>query len=364
MSKPIIHVFFLITVLLSACTAKGTAAPDTPTPSPETEVETLTFYSWPDYMDPQIISDFEQKYNVKVNYVTGSSASEIYDHGKAERGEYDIATISDFVLPGFSRQGLLAPLNKENIPNIKNLDPFFANPQYDPNNRYCLPYQWGSTSIGYNYKITGREITSWGDMFDPRFKGKVTFLDSNREAMGAILLYLGYSPNTSNKDEINQARDFLIKQGDQVFSYKGYDGWQWLDGSDDKDIALAMGYSGAVQRTMIKDPNVRFTIPKEGAIIWVDNLCIPAASKHKELAEKFLNYLYEPEVGAQLSNFILYASPNLASLPFIDKAYRESQIMYPSAEVRDRLFYLVDTGYDTTKLYDDAWAEILAAHGE
>lgn len=359
MYKKITQIGCLCALLLTACA--GTAVPaETVTPAALTQ-DTLTVYNWAEYIDPQIISNFEEKYSVKINYVTFESSTELVDEVKNSPGAYDVIVATDFMVMVMRRESLLAPLDKGNIPNIKNLDPFLENPQYDPGNRYCLPYQWGTTGIGYNRAATGRDIISWGDLFDSQFQGRVTMMDTGREMLGNMLLYLGYSPNTTKAEEIHQARDLLIGNSSQFLSFEAFDGYLWLsEGTAD----IVVEYSGAVMRSMLRDPDVQYAIPKEGAIIWTDNLCISAASQKRELAEAFINYLYEPEPGALLSNYVLYASPNLAALPYIDETHRNSPIMYPPEETRRRLFYLVDVGAEAEQLYQDAWLQVLAAHGK
>jgi len=330
-------------------------------PVTETAPETLTIYNWAEYIDPEIVSSFEVVYNAKVRYITFEAATELFDNVKNQRDDYDLVIATDYIVMALRREKLLAPLNKANIPNIRNLDPFFISPQFDPDNRFCIPYQWGTTAITYNRKATGREITSWGDLFDPQFRGRVSFMDAHREMLGEMLLYFRYSPNTTNADEINHIRDFLIDNHEQFLTLQAFDGYKWVSTGE---VDIAVEYNGAAMRTILEDPNINYVIPVEGAIMWTDNMCIPVGSTHKDLAEKFINYIMEPEVGGKLSNYVLYASPNIAALPYINSNYSNSTIMYPSAKTRERLFYLVDVGADAENLYYAAWQAVLQSHGE
>lgn len=362
MQQKKLTLFFVIVLALvvNACTPptppQPTITPATPTrPAPEE----LVIYNWQSYIDPQILKDFEDAYHVKITYQTYASGFELLDNLKVTPDAYDLIFPADYMVMKMRRDNLLAPLNKENIPNLKNLDTLFSNPQYDPDNRFCAAYQWGTAAIAYNRKTTGREITSWGDLFDPQFKGRVSFVESNRTAFGGVLLYLGYSPNTTDEREINEARDFLIAHNDQVYSYLGDDGQDFLV---DGKVDIAVEYMGDIVQVSKENPDIQYIIPQEGAVLWTDNMCIPAQARHKDLAEQFINYILDPQVGARLSNYIHYASPNAASLAYLDEEDRTNPIIYPPQEVRDRLFFVVDLGDKTSQLYDTAWEAVLAAH--
>jgi spermidine/putrescine transport system substrate-binding protein len=254
-------------------------------------------------------------------------------------------------------EGLLAPLSDEAIPNVKNLDSTFVSPVFDPGNRYCMPYQWGTVGIGYNREATGRDIESWADFFDPEFAGRVTFLDDYRTTMGVALLILGYSPNTTDPRQIAEAAEFLKGKSAQIGAYTGDDAQDLLDRGE---FDMVVEWSGDVFQVMEDNPAIRYVIPAEGSIIWTDNICIPTSSMNKALGEKFINYILEPEIGAKLSNYIQYGTPNAASLPLIDEEMLQDPAIYPPEAVRERLFFLVDVNLAATQLYEQAWSEIQA----
>jgi len=350
-------------VILFTTSCSPTATPTVVNPDPNTsgrpEANELIVYNWQSYIDPEILSNFENNFNVKIIYETFASAEVLLDDLRAGEKAYDVIFPPDYAVSIMRRENLLAPLNKDNVPNLQNIDPLFVNPLYDPNNRYCAAYQWGTTAIAYNYKATGKDITSWSDIFDPKFKGRVYFVESNRAVLGGVLLYLGYSPNTTNTQEINEARDFLIANKDQAFSFLGDEGQNFLL---DGDVDIAIEYNGDIIQVSRENPDIRYVIPEEGALVWTDNMCIPANAEHKELAEKFINYILDPQVGAKLSNYIHYASPNIASLPYIDEDDLNNPIIYPPMDIRSRLFFAVDLGEKVTRFYEDAWNAIITAH--
>lgn len=349
----------LLALLLAGCGGiAGTPAP-TPTATQAPSVPVLNFYNWDTYIDPTILSDFERQFNVKINYTTFTSNEELLAAVESGATAYDLIVPSDYTVAIMRRKGLLAPLDKKNIPNFKNVDPIFINPEYDPGNRYCAPYQWGTMGIGYDRAATGRDIRSWRDVFDPAFAGRVALLDDTRISLGAILLYLGYSPNTTNKVELAAARDFLKNHAQHIAVYAPDTGQNLLI-SDTVDLALE--WSGDIFQIMEEHPHIRYVIPEEGSIIWTDNICIPVGAPHKELAEQFINFILDPQVGARLSNFIRYSSPNQAALPFINEDDRRNPALYPPDDIRRRLFFISDVGPDGTRLYNEIWQEVLAGH--
>jgi len=344
--------------MLSGCGTTPTPAPS-PTPAlPSVADQALNIYNWDTYIDPAVLADFEQENGVKIRYDLYENNEAMLATVEAGATDYDIVVPTDYMVEIMHKADLLAPLDKTNIPNFQNLDPAFVSPAYDPGNRYCVPYQWGTLGIGYNSKATGREITSWQDLFDPAFAGRVSLLADPRLTMGVVLLYLGYSPNTTSGVEIAQARDLLIEHADQIAEYAPDTGQDLLvDGTVD----LAFEWSGDIFQAMEDNADLRYVIPQEGSIIWTDNLCILATAPHKEMAEKFINYVLEPEVGAAISNYVRFGSPNQASLPLLNPEDRGNPALYPPDSVRQRLFFLADVGPEATKLYEDAWAEVLAA---
>jgi len=360
-SRLVRSLLLALVVLVSACVPRATPTPQPATEAaPVAEENVLNIYNWDDYMDETLLTDFEEEYGITINYSTYLSNEELIDVLLAGPVEYDLVVPSDYAVAILRSESKFGSLDKANIPNFDNIDPAFLNPVYDPGNRYCIPYQWGTTGIGYNIKATGRELKGWSDVFDPAFAGRVSFLEEPRESFAAILLYLGYSPNTTNPIEINAAAEFLKSHADFIATYAPDTG-QDLLASGEVDIALE--YSGDIFQIMAENPDIRYVIPQEGTMIWSDSLCLLATAPHKENAEKFMNYLLEPEVGAALSNYLRYATPNQAALPFLNEEDRNHPGLYPSEEVRSRMFFFADVGA-AGQLYEDAWNDVMANRGQ
>ncbi len=346
---------FLITVLLPiGCTGSQSNLLSS-------QDNVLNLYNWSSYIAPEVIRLFEEENNVKINYDIYDSNESLYAKLKPGNSGYDVVFPADYMVEIMISERMLEELDKSNITNLKHLDDKFINPPYDPNNRYSLPYQWLTMGIGYNLKRTGENITSWAALFDPKFSRRTALLDDMRHTFGAVLIYLGYSPNTTNPEEINQAKEYLIKNQKNVNAFLPDTGQNLLNQGE---IDLAMEYSGDVFQVMAENPDLRYMIPQEGTIIAVDNMVIPKNAPHKQLAEQFINFILEPEIGAKISNFINYGSPNKTAIQnqLIDAESLNNPGIYPPEEVFANLTYLEDVG-EATILYDQAWNEVKLSFG-
>ena len=351
----------LISSLMVACTSTTEATTETVTSSSESE-NILRIYNWDTYIDPTILADFEEEFDVTIEYETFENNEELLDKMQNDDSfNFDVVIPTDYMVEIMRQESLLAPLTKANIPNMANLDSAFVDPSYDFGNRHCVPYQWGTMGIGYNIEATGREITSWGDLFDPEFAGRVSLLDDPRGSLSLVLLYLNYSPNTTNPEEIAEAANFLKEHADQIVAYAPDTGQDLLLAGE---VDLAYEWSGDIFQSMEENPDIRYVIPEEGSIIWSDSMCVPTDASNKELAETFMNYILEPEVGATLSNFIRYGSPNQAAIPFLNEEDVNDPALYPSETVREQLFFLTSTGEEVDQFYVDAWEDVLANHSQ
>lgn len=354
---------FLFTVVLAiACVANPSNTTNSSVSSPTPQTKTLNLYNWTTYIDPEVIKQFEQKFGAKIKYDTFESNESLYAKIKAGNPGYDIIVPSDYMVKIMVADKLVENLNLANIPNRKNLSLRFQNLTYDPNNQHSIPYQWGTQGIGYNIKATGGEIDSWAAMFDPKYKRRVAFQDDMRATLGVTLIYKGFSLNSTSKDEINQAKEALIADRDNILAFHPDTGQDLLAQGQ---VDLVAEYSGDIFQLMEKNPDIRYVIPKEGTVFWTDNLVIPKGAPNKELAEQFINFILEPAIGAKNSNFIKYASPNQAALDkgLIDQTILKNPSIYPNPEVFTKLKPLEDVG-EATKLYDEAWTEIKVSMGK
>ncbi|NTV62351.1 MAG: spermidine/putrescine ABC transporter substrate-binding protein [Oscillochloris sp.] len=341
----------LICLLLVACAG----APPPVGPVATAQPLVLRISNWDTYIDPDLLARFTRETGIQISYSTYSSNEELLASVQAQPDAYDIVVPSDYMVAIMRRSGLLAALDRANLPNLANIDPLFVNPSFDPANRYCAPYLWGTHGLGYNIAATRREITSWDDLFDPAFAGRVALLNDPRSTLGVALLSLGYSPNSTSPDEIAAAYDLLAAHADQIAVYAPDNGQDLLA---EGVVDIAFESSGDIFQIMADHPNLRYSIPDEGSMIWIDNMCILKTSPNKAAAERFINFILTPDVGAQLASYTRYSSPNMAALDLISPADRANAALYPTETTRDRLFFLVDVGGPANALYNETWQRL------
>jgi len=320
--------------------------------------EELHIYNWSEYIDPEIYADFEEEFGVKVVEDTFSSNEDLLAKLQAGATGYDLIVPSDYMVAIMRELDLLAELNYDNIPNFSNISDVFRDPPYDPGNKYSVPYQWGTTGIGYDLDVFEEAPDSWGYLFDPEmaapYAGQMSMLNDSRETIGAALKYLGYSINSTDEQQLEEAKQLLIQQKAWVSTYDS-DGFEDLLAAG--ETVIAHGWSGDFFAAAEEAEQVWYVIPSEGGVIWTDNLAIPKSAPSQYTAEVFINYLLRPEVGAAITNYTWYGSPNKASEEFIDPEILEEPAIYPPEEVMDKLEFIRDVG-DATTLYDRIWTEI------
>ncbi|MBI4409370.1 MAG: spermidine/putrescine ABC transporter substrate-binding protein [Gemmatimonadetes bacterium] len=321
----------------------------------------LHLFIWPDYLDPGLVREFEQAYGVDVviDYYDNNEAL-IAKLGAGGAGQYDVVVASDYAVEVLRGQGRLQPLEHAHIPNLKNLDARFRALPFDPGNVVSVCYQWGTSGLGIRTDLLRVDVPldTWRLVFDSALApGPFTMLSDPRETIGAALLYLGHSANSTDPAALAAAERLLVAQRSRVLTYTSF-----ATGRDlllSGDAVVAHNYSGDVLMAKAEVPAIRFVIPHEGAILWTDNLAVPAGAPHKRLAEVFINFLLDADVGARLSNFTRYASPNAAALPRIDPALRGDPAVYPDSAVLARLEILRDLG-PARALYDRIWTRLRA----
>jgi len=347
----IIAILCLAILALSACASGG---------GEQELAKELHIYNWSEYIDPEVYTAFEAEFGVKVIEDTFSSNEELLAKIQAGAAGYDLIVPSDYMVEIMIEEDLLTKINHANIPNLANLSALFKSPPYDPELAYCVPYQWGTTGIGYNSDEV--EPDSWAYIFDPalaaEYTGKITMLNDSRESIGAALKYLGYSLNTTDEAQLEEAKDLLIGAKPFLFSYDS-DQFEDLIAAD--EVVYGHGWSGDYFAAAVEDERIWYIIPKEGGVVWADNLCIPKTSKNTYTAEIFINYILRPEIAAQITNFTWYGSPVEAANEFIDPEILAEPAIYPPDEVMAKLEWLKDVG-DATPLYERIWTEVKAAN--
>ena len=322
----------------------------------------IVIYHWAEYIDPAIYDQFEQETGIHITEDNFSNNEELLAKLQGGATGYALIVPSDYTVSIMKEENLLAKLDKANVPNLKNLSDQFKNVPYDPGNEYCSPYQWGTTGLAW---LDGEvdPPDSWAVLFDPDPNspayGRTTMLDDVREGFAAALSYLGYDINTQDEAQLQEARDLLIKA---KAGLSGYDSDTFEDLLASGENLMAHGWNGDFLVAQEDNENIMYTIPKEGGVIWVDNICIPASATPEEklAGEMFINYLLQPDIGAQLSEWNYYASPNAAAEANLDPEFLNDPAVYPPQEVRDKLQYIRPVG-EAESTYQRLWDEVKAA---
>ncbi len=351
-------------VMLVLPRAGGTLVTNAQEPALDKE---LNVYNWADYIDEDVLKEYEATYHVKINYDNFASNEELLTKLQAGASGYDVIFPSDYMVAQMIDLKLLAKIDKKALPNLANIDPYNLNPWYDPDNQYCVPYMWGVTGIGYLASLE-KAPTGWGALFDPEQAryysehGGINILDDEREVFSALLKYLGYSVNDTDPKHLAQARDTIVKVLPLFHSFNSTDYQTTL--LIPKEVSISHAWIGDVMKanmsTATKDnPNGdwKFIVPKEGAIRFQDNMCITATSKRLATAEHFINFLMDAKNAARISNTTGYPSANKAAREFIKP---EILNVIPPAEVLEKLEWIRPLDDDTSKLYDQTWTEIRA----
>ena len=315
-------------------------------------------YNWGEYLDPEAITMFEKETGIEVVYEEYETNEIMYPKIQSGAISYDVVCPSDYMIQRMIENDLLAEIDFDNLPNIKNIGDTYMEQsrQFDPENKYSVPYCWGTVGILYNKTMVDEPIDSWSVLWDEKYKDNILMQDSVRDAFGVTLKYLGYSLNSTDLDELEAAKKLLIKQKPLVQAYV-------IDQVRDKMIgneaAIGVIYSGEAIYTQWENPNLEYVIPKEGSNVWIDSWVIPKNAKHKENAEKFINFICRPDIAKMNFDYITYSTPNEAGRQLIeDPALRNSPIAFPDPEELANCETFKFLGDENDALYNELWREV------
>ena len=320
--------------------------------------EKVVVYNWGEYLDPEVLTMFEEETGIDVVYEEFETNEILYPKISSGAIAYDVICPSDYMIQRMIENDLLAEINFDNIPNVKNIgkDYMEQSRQFDPENKYSVPYCWGTVGILYNKTMVDEPITSWSVLWDEKYKDNILMQDSVRDAFGVTLKYLGYSLNSTDLDELTEARDLLIKQKPLVQAYV-------IDQVRDKMIgneaAIGVIYSGEAIYTQMENPDLEYVIPEEGSNIWIDSWVIPKNAENKENAEKFINFLCRPEIALMNFEYITYSTPNIEARKMIeDEEIRNSEIAFPDLSKYDNLETFQYLGTEADQTYGELWNQV------
>lgn len=323
----------------------------------------LNVYNWGLYISDgsnesvDVISAFEELTGIKVNYTTFDTNESMYAKLKGGGANYDLIFPSDYMIGKMMNEGMLLPLNKENIPNLANIGPEYLDKVYDPGNVYSVPYTWGTVGITYNKEMVDEAdlAQSWELLWNPKYAGQILQFNISRDSFAIALKIMGRSMNPSSTQDIEDA---LVKLQEQKPLVQAYVMDEVFDKMEGGEAAIAPYFAGDGLTMTADNPNLGMFIPPEGTIQYVDAMCIPASSQNPEAAEMFINYLCEVDVALQNALFIQYTSPVSAVRELLPPELAESELMYPDPEIIARSEYMTVLPDDVNSAMDMAWSEL------
>lgn len=345
----------LMLVLTTVVTLAGCAKSDQPT---------LYVFNWGEYIDEEVYDLFEEETGIKVEHNEFVQNEDMYPVIKTGSVQYDVVCPSDYMIKKMIDEDMLSEINYDNVPNIKYIDSTYLKSasEFDPGNKYSVPYSWGTVGILYNKTMIDTKIDSWEALFDKAYMdkygyaGDVLMIESVRDAFGIALSYLGYDINSTNVDEIEEAKQLLQSQFPLVDAYV-------VDQVRDKMIGgenpIGVIYSGEAIYTQRENPDLEYVVPKEGSNVWIDGWVIPKNAKNKEYAEQWINFLCKPEIALKNFEYIGYSTPNSGARELIkDEDIRNSTIAFPDSTVLDRCKTYLYLGDEMETLYLQKWNEV------
>lgn len=330
---------------------------DSQTDDLEEKEQVVYVYNWGEYIDTEVIKLFEKETGIKVVYNEFEQNEDMYPIIKTGAVKYDVVCPSDYMIQKMIKEDMLAELNYDNIPNHSNIDEIYLKSaqEFDPDNKYSVPYCWGTVGILYNKTMVEEPVDSWGILFDEKYAGDILMIDSVRDAFMIALTYLGYDQNSTVEAQLEEAKELLKSQYNLVQAYV-------IDQVRDKmiseDAALGVIYSGEAIYTKRENENLEYVVPKEGSNVWIDGWVIPKNAENKENAEKWINFMCREDIALKNFEYITYSTPNKAARELIeDEDIKNSEVAFPSEEVLKRCNTFHYLGEEWDEIYMNKWNE-------
>ncbi len=346
-------ILFLLGILTISGLFTGCGKKDSP--------NTLTILNYGKYIEPEVLDMFEEETGIKIEYEEYITPENMYTKYKAGAIDYDLVCTSDYMVEKLINEGEVLELNFNNIPLAVNLDNTYFDfcKSFDPQNRYTLPYFFGTVGILYNKEMVDEsKVDSWDILWDKSYSGKIIMADSVRDSFMVAEKRLGYSLNTADDDRLREAQNLLIEQKPLVYSYL-------VDEAQDEMIAenaaMAVVYSGEAGLALEYNDKLAFSVPKEGSNMWIDAWFMPKSAKHTENAEKFLNFLCREDIARLNFDYVYYATPNMQVKDSLDTELQKNTTIFPPKEILDNCEVLKPLDDETTMRYNLYWKEIKSA---
>lgn len=322
---------------------------------------TINVYNWGEYISNgtdgslDVNEEFTRRTGIEVNYTTFDSNESLYSKLAGGGADYDVIIPSDYMISKMINENMLAELDYANIPNFENIDEQFRDPEYDPGCAYSVPYTWGTLGLFYNTDYVTEEITSWSSLWDEQYSGKILMFDNPRDAFAIAQVRLGYSLNSTDPEEWNEAAELLKEQKPLVQAYVMD---QIFDKMESGEAWLAPYYSGDAGVLVENNENIMFVIPEEGTNYFVDAMCIPITSTHKTEAELYINFMCDPEIAGANMDYVGYSTPISAAKEYLAEEVISNPIYYPDEETLSRTEVFINLPEEISTQVDMLWAEV------
>jgi putrescine transport system substrate-binding protein len=314
-------------------------------PSNRRDERVLNVLNWSDYVDEQTIPVYQAHSNIRVNYDVYSSSEELLAKMRAGPTDYDIIVPSSSFIPTYRQLDLIEPLRQDLIPNLGNLDREFVETDYDPGNRYTIPWQWGTTGIGYHRRRVAGAVSSWKSVFEPdaAVRGRVSLLREVTDLIACALIYLGKSPNSSKEADLAEVVSLLRSAKSKVRKFTSD---TYIDELAAGETWLAQGWSGDMFQSSDRNAAIAYRIPDEGSLRFVDVMCVPKGAPHSGNAARFMNYVLQPKVQARISRYVSYGTPVSLAKPLLPAEQLSDPAIYPPSSIK--LSIITVTGQQQT----------------
>jgi spermidine/putrescine transport system substrate-binding protein len=335
----------LVLTLFSGCGGGGDSKADK---------GVVNVYNWGEYIDESLLGRFEEETGIKINYTKYESNEQMYSVLRQGGVSFDVVIPSDYMIARMIDEDMLEPLNFDNIPNFELVEPGLKNMAYDPENKFSVPYMWGTVGIIYDPEVVS-EVTSWESLFNSDYAGQILMFDNSRDAVGIALKYLGYSLNTTNEAELNEAYALL---GTQKGILQGYVMDQIFDKLESGEAAIGPYYAGDYFMMLENNPKLKFCMPEEGSNVFVDAMCVLKGAENKANAEAFINFMTGTEISMANSGYLGYTSPNSEVEALIDVDDYQKSVMYPPDEVLAKCEAFTNLPQETLDYYDSMWVKL------
>ncbi len=340
----LISLLALLMVFTAGCGAKPDQA-------------TLNVYNWGDYIDEDVLELFEEETGIKIVYDTYDRNEDMYIKLKNGGTSYDVCVPSDYMIEKMIKEDMVEPIDMANVPNYKHIMAQSKGLSFDPENKYSVPYLWGTIGIVYNTKEVNDPVDSWNILWNPKYKGNILMMDSPRDAFMVAQKKLGISMNSKEPSDIEAAKNELVTQKPLVLAYVND---SVKDMMINEEAAVAVAWSGEAIYMMENNENLAYAVPKEGTNMWFDNIVIPKGAPHKKEAEMFIDFLCRPDIALKNAQYIGYSTPNQGAYDLMDEATRQNKVVYPDKAIVDQCEVYKDLGPEYVEMLDRAWTEVKA----